>query len=416
MPGRFLKFSCSQVVALALWTPAAAQSEVPAGLFRKGPSFQQRVEQRLEDHEERLNRLEVVSPVRRSSSSGSGKNPVRSTVRQPVAAQKPSSSSSAARSAGASTAKSGSKTSKKPSTSKPPSAKPSNSGVHTVRAGETVYSIARRYGVSVARLLQANGLTENSIIRPGNKLTLPGGKLAAAPDAVATAPGTASNEAPPGKVPNANGAPGKAGASAGPAPGFGRYTVKRGETVRGLAARFGVSEKEFMKLNGLADATKLRAGAVVKYPVKAAVGAEETAEAFASEEAPAPEPLPSGWRWHTVERGESLSQIAARYGQDRVSLERANDLQPGSAIYEGLRLKVPPPEVTLDTTDTETERPPAGEDNSVLGYTVQNGDTLEKLADTFATTPTVLRKLNRLAPEDSLASGRRIVVPNNLFE
>jgi len=178
-----------------------------------------------------------------------------------------------------------------------------------------------------------------------------------------------------------------------------------------------MSEKEFMKLNGLADATKLRAGAVVKYPVaEAGGGAEATAEAFAREEAPAVEPLPSGWRWHTVERGESLSQIAARYGQDRVSLERANDLQPGSAIYEGLRLKVPPPEITLDTTDAEPERPPAGEDNSVLGYTVQKGDTLEKLADTFATTPTVLRKLNRLAPEDSLASGRRIVVPNNLFE
>ena len=405
MLGRFLKFSCSQVVALAVYTPAAAQSEVPAGLFRKGPSFQQRVEQRLEDHEERLNRLEVVTPPRRPAASGSGKNPVRSSAKQPVAQTKTTRPKSG---------KTTSQTTAK-STSKSPAAKASSPGTHAVRSGETVYSIARKYGVSVARLKQVNGLSEDSIIRPGQKLTVPGagGKPSTTPDAVASSETTASKKAPPPKVP-----PGKSGA-AGAAGGFGKYTVKRGETVRGLASRFGMSEKEFMKLNGLADATKLRAGAVVKYPVAESGerSAEATAAAFATENAaPEPDPLPSGWRWHTVERGESLSQIAARYGQDRVSLERANDLQPGSAIYEGLRLKIPPQGETLDTPEAETARPPAGEDASVLGYTVQKGDTLEKLADTFATTPAVIRRLNRLTPEDSLASGRRIVVPNNLFE
>jgi membrane-bound lytic murein transglycosylase D len=196
---------------------------------------------------------------------------------------------------------------------------------------------------------------------------------------------------------------------------MGRHTVERGETVRALASRFGISEKEFMRLNGLKDATKLRAGAVVKYPL--ALTAAETAEAFAQDGGePAEAPLPNGWRWHTVERGESLSQVAARYGHDRSSLERANALQPGAAIHEGLKLKIPPPGVTLEPPATDAQRPPEGEDHSVLAYQVQKGDTLEGLAETFATTPGILRTLNRLTPGETLASGRRIVVPNNLFE
>ena len=145
--------------------------------------------------------------------------------------------------------------------------------------------------------------------------------------------------------------------------------------------------------------------------------ATETAEAFAQDGGePAEAPLPAGWRWHTVERGESLSQVAARYGQDRSSLERANALQPGAPLPEGLKLKIPPQGVTLEPPATEVQRPPEGEDHRVLAYQVQKGDTLEGLAKTFATTPATLRSLNRLAPDETLASGRRIVVPNNLFQ
>jgi N-acetylmuramoyl-L-alanine amidase len=200
------------------------------------------------------------------------------------------------------------------------------------------------------------------------------------------------------------------------ATGFGRHTVKKGETVRGLASRFGVSEKELMRLNGLKDATKLRAGAVVKYPL--GTTAAEAAEAFAGRAAqPEDESLEPGWSWHTVERGESLSQIAARHGHERSTLEKANALQPGSAIHEGMRLKVPPAGEKLEGPEAKVSpRPPSGEDHSVLAYTVRKGDTLEGLAETFSTTPSVLRQLNRIGPGDSLVADRRIVVPNNLFE
>jgi lipoprotein NlpD len=52
---------------------------------------------------------------------------------------------------------------------------------HTVRAGETLYSIASRYGLDVGRLAAWNGLGDGSLIRAGQRLRLapPGGTPAA---------------------------------------------------------------------------------------------------------------------------------------------------------------------------------------------------------------------------------------------
>jgi membrane-bound lytic murein transglycosylase D len=45
---------------------------------------------------------------------------------------------------------------------------------HTVKSGESVWTIARRHGITPARLLQVNGLKANSVLRPGMVLKLDG--------------------------------------------------------------------------------------------------------------------------------------------------------------------------------------------------------------------------------------------------
>ncbi len=48
-----------------------------------------------------------------------------------------------------------------------------SAGSHRVRFGETAIAIARRYGVSLASLLNYNGLTMQSMIRAGEVLKIP---------------------------------------------------------------------------------------------------------------------------------------------------------------------------------------------------------------------------------------------------
>jgi LysM repeat protein len=45
--------------------------------------------------------------------------------------------------------------------------------MHVVREGETLGGIAERFGVPLSSLLNANGLTSRSVIRPGQSLRIP---------------------------------------------------------------------------------------------------------------------------------------------------------------------------------------------------------------------------------------------------
>lgn len=50
-----------------------------------------------------------------------------------------------------------------------------SSGSYVVKSGDTLSGIAKRLGVKLASLMQANNLNQSSIIRPGQKLAVPGG-------------------------------------------------------------------------------------------------------------------------------------------------------------------------------------------------------------------------------------------------
>lgn len=77
-----------------------------------------------------------------------------------------------------------SKLMEKPATSPPAKAQKASTSpqpvpearYHKVRAGETVYSIARRYGLTVDELMRLNKLTPEAILHPGDKLVVSKGK------------------------------------------------------------------------------------------------------------------------------------------------------------------------------------------------------------------------------------------------
>ncbi|EKP93914.1 putative xylanase/chitin deacetylase [Thermaerobacter subterraneus DSM 13965] len=109
--------------------------------------------------------------------------------------------------------------------------------VHVVQKGETLYRIARRYGVPVEELARYNGLTDPARIEAGQRLRIPGaaGFTAAgqAPDAgpgAASGPGTAASR-DPGAAPGSN-SPGSGRPGTGPGgasgPGTGEGGVRAG--------------------------------------------------------------------------------------------------------------------------------------------------------------------------------------------
>jgi LysM repeat protein len=95
-------------------------------------------------------------------------------------------------------------------------------GTHIVLSGETLGMISARYGISVAGLAQANGLSNPSLIYAGQQLVIPGG-------------GTASGPAtqPPPTMP------------------AGTHVVQPGETLFRVATQYGINVDALKAANGL---------------------------------------------------------------------------------------------------------------------------------------------------------------------
>jgi membrane-bound lytic murein transglycosylase D len=112
---------------------------------------------------------------------------------------------------------------------------------HTVRKGETLGGIARRYAVGLAALREANpNAARRKTIQIGQVLRIPpaGG---GSPSRVATA--------------------GRSGSS-----GARTHLVRRGETLSELSERYGVSVQALKNANGLISARQLKAGSRIRIP------------------------------------------------------------------------------------------------------------------------------------------------------
>jgi murein DD-endopeptidase MepM/ murein hydrolase activator NlpD len=171
-----------------------------------------------------------------------------------------------------------------------------------VQQGDTLYGIARRYGVSVSALIDINGLAHGSSIKPGQQLVLPAG-----------VPATVAAETPAGRAPLARNAPpppAPAMAPAATAGWEGRYTLKAGESIYGVARQHGVTLAELQRVNGIKEPTRVRAGTVLSVPGKATPVAES---------APAPAPP------RTVQVAPVQPRMINTQGERTASLDRSTD-------------------------------------------------------------------------------------------
>ncbi len=159
--------------------------------------------------------------------------------------------------------------------------------IHRVRSGETLSTIASRYGVSIAQLKMTNRIRTN-LIRPGQRLRIPFGGADAVSDT---------------KI----------------------YTVKAGDTLSTIASRYGVSVVRLKRANRLSG-DSLRIGDRLEIPTQVTVSE-------------APKRVAQS-RTHRVRSGESLYTIGKRYGVSVDRIKAANGLRRNT-IRVGQELVIP---------------------------------------------------------------------------
>lgn len=173
---------------------------------------------------------------------------------------------------------------------------------HVVRPGETVASIARRYGVGATALSEFNGGVTTRDLKAGATLRIPG------PRAVAAI--AAAGAAPTGEGQRST---------------TGIHVVRRGETLGGIAQTYRVTVAQLKAWNGLGSSNLIRAGQRLRVR-GAAVPSGRVA---------------AGGITHLVRPGETLSALARRYGVTVAAIMEANGLRSASDLKAGARLLIP---------------------------------------------------------------------------
>ena len=220
---------------------------------------------------------------------------------------------------------------------------------HLVRRNETLRAIAAEYSVSPGRLAAANGIGVHKPLRRGMMLTIPASLHAPAPEVidVASDPRASTAYVPERKI----GLPARLVGNSSASDRV-NHIVKRGETLSMIGEQYGVLPGDIQVWNNLSS-TALRPGQRLRVHTP-----EDAAMASAAADSAQIATLHVRVRKHRtrshasragadagathiiVRSGDTLSQIAQRYGVSVSALRRTNQLI-GSNLRSGQKLRLP---------------------------------------------------------------------------
>src|SRR4051812_5403854 len=174
---------------------------------------------------------------------------------------------------------------------------------YTIRSGDTLGSIASRYHTTVSALARANNIANPNVIYAGRTLQIPDGFDA--------------TPAPPVNLSGSGGTQ--------------TYTVRSGDTLSGIAARYGTSVAALASRNGISNPNMIYVGQ------RLVVGGSAPSPGATTPTAPPA----SGSSTYSVRPGDTLSGIASRYGTTVSTLASLNGISNPNLIYVGQTLRLP---------------------------------------------------------------------------
>ncbi|MET4096531.1 LysM peptidoglycan-binding domain-containing protein [Arthrobacter sp. UYCu712] len=189
------------------------------------------------------------------------------------------------------------------------------------------------------------------------------------------------------------------------------YTIARGDTISGIAGKFGLDTNAVLTLNNLQANTIIYPGQKIK------LGGNPPAPA-APAATPAPAAPASTGSAYTVKAGDTLGAIAARHGVKLSEVFGWNGLNMGSIIYPGQKIKIgagtaapsapsPAPAAPAPVAPAATPAPAAPASGS---YTIKAGDTLSGIAAKNGVKLADILSANRLTMSSIIYPGQKLVL------
>ncbi len=172
---------------------------------------------------------------------------------------------------------------------------------------------------------------------------------------------------------------------------FAFHKVRRGQTLGGIAQRYGTSARTLQRLNGLRSAHFIRIGQRLRVPLRGK-GRRPAARSVQVARAASQDGT------HIVRRGESLGKIARRYNTTVAALQRLNGIKNAALIPVGKKLRV-----SSDSPGKAKAR--------YVKHRVRRGQTLGSIARRYGTKVSILKRLNGVKNVKRLQIGQVLRIP-----
>ncbi|WP_296620694.1 LysM peptidoglycan-binding domain-containing protein [Marivirga sp.] len=185
------------------------------------------------------------------------------------------------------------------------------------------------------------------------------------------------------------------------------HVVDLGETIYSLSNQYGVTQSEIIKLNDLKD-NNIAVGQKLIIKAKSPEVKEEEEK---EEEPEAEYQTPSVQTFHNAKKGETYRKVANMYGVKEAKLKEWNKFK--EPFFGGEVIKIVPPEVEEEKSadiDSNKERESNEVDKSRI-HTVESGETLYSLSDKYGVEVEDLRKWNSLN-NYQLSLGQKLYIQN----
>jgi membrane-bound lytic murein transglycosylase D len=173
----------------------------------------------------------------------------------------------------------------------------SSNAYHTVRSGDTLSAIAKKYKTSVKAIMSANGMKIQHTLKVGSRLKISTSKKTVAAEVSVPATSKSTGEVT-------------------------KYVVKKGDSLFNIAKRYNTSVQSLKVLNGLSEGSLSVGQEIVISPGIATASKDSETQKY------------------TVRKGDYPYTIAKKYNMDLYDFLKLNGLSPGSTIFPGQEVQV----------------------------------------------------------------------------
>ncbi len=257
--------------------------------------------------------------------------------------------------------------------------------VHIVKKGDTLWTIAQRYNLTVNSILANNNISNSELISIGQEMKIPLHKNAVAETNIVN---QAIIDEKNNNINNNISQPKNAEPIV--------YTVKAGDNLWDISRKYGVSVEVIIDVNNFRDKDFLSLGRKIEIP---AIGGG------VSDYNQKQEPTIITY---TVAKGDNLWSISQRFDVKMTSIISANNLKEISRLSIGQKLKLPITNMNIAKAEGYSQNA-AGEE---IIYYVKKGENLWSISRDYNVKLGSIIAANNITDASKISAGQRLSIPN----